>query len=85
MREISQRFTALGWTGVVCLICGPILAIQAGWPLLQATYWSGVDPNAFSVGHGAFNLWGFAIGGIATLVSLPLIVIGRKFRVDAVQ
>jgi hypothetical protein len=56
-----------------------MIAVHAGWPIFQAALWSGIDPLAPEYGLTAFRAASLAIGYLATVAGVPLIVIGRVY------
>ncbi|TMU86538.1 hypothetical protein [Brucella haematophila] len=77
--KIEQRFNGVGWLGIAFLFVGPLVSAYGYWDLL-ATVAKNVQFGGY---YNQSMLMPYAlliIGGIASLASLPLIIIGRDFE-----
>ncbi|KAA9369564.1 hypothetical protein [Ochrobactrum quorumnocens] len=77
--KIEQRFNGTGWAGIAALFLGPCLTAFGYWNLIGAM--------ARNVAYGAYLFsdplpWILVMiaGSIVSLLSLPMIIIGRDFE-----
>ncbi|AZN72739.1 hypothetical protein D5400_16955 [Georhizobium profundi] len=81
MREISQRFNAIGWIGIICLLAGPVLSGYAYAGILALAVRTAANPyTALYASTG--NSWILMMAGLAmSLLAFPLIVVGRTYEI----
>ena len=80
-REIHQRYTGIGWTGIFLFAAGCILAGWKAWIVF------GLDLDLLGRPKlaGELDYLFFGIGGILQLVALPMILIGRAYDVYEIK
>ena len=80
-RFVSQSFTVAGWVGVTLLLCGPLLAGIGFLEIIRSEKvfaLSGVAGNS----NLAPYIGAAFIGTFASIGSLPLMLVGRRYRVS---
>jgi len=77
--QIEQRFNGTGWTGIIALFLGPLLAGYGYWDLM-ATVTRNVALGGYLSSSTTPALVMMVIGGIASLAAFPMMIIGRDFE-----
>ena len=71
---ISQSYTEAGVVGIILMVVGPIVAV-IGLMMLSSPYSA----------HLSWPYWIVGIGSIVSLLSLPMIIAGRRYTITEVR
>ncbi|WP_421367027.1 hypothetical protein [Agrobacterium tumefaciens] len=75
---ITQRFTTMGVFGVIFVFAGPLIVGAGYWQWIS--YVKSILAQPYSPVAPPFSVLALAfIGGILSLASLPMMIIGREF------